>query len=154
MLEGTRRDFLRLTLASLATCSSSLLWAGSESGVRAWVTSKSRRFEEIEAPRWRISSSNFLTGIHVDPGQHKQEILGFGAALTDASCYLRSGQLAPVCGGPFALSGSRWSAILYRPPYGLTGWGELHTGHGVVLRALTLHLPTNLPPPLHSEVIM
>ena len=56
-------------------------------------------------------------------------------------------------GAPFALSGSRWSIILYLPPYGLTGWGNLHTGHGVVLRALTLHLPTNLPPPLHSEVI-
>ncbi len=56
-------------------------------------------------------------------------------------------------GVPFALSGSRWSIILYLPPYGLTVWGNLHTGHGVVLRTLTLHLPTNLPPPLHSEVI-
>jgi hypothetical protein len=67
----------------------------------------------------------------------------------------RNGQLPPVGGGaPFALSGSRWSAILYRPPYGLTGWGKLHTGHAVVLRTVTLHLPTNLPPPLHSDVIM
>jgi len=65
-----------------------------------------------------------------------------------------NGQLLPVGGAPFALSGSRCSAILYRPPYGLTGWGTLHTGHEVVLRALTLHFPTNLPPPLHLEVIV
>src|ERR1700730_10910466 len=54
---------------------------------------------------------------------------------------------------PLSPSGSRWSAILYRPPYGFTGWGERQTGHAVVLRTLTCHLPTNLPPPLHSEVI-
>jgi hypothetical protein len=63
-------------------------------------------------------------------------------------------QFPPVRGAPLELSGSWWSAILYLPPYGLTGWGTLHTGHGVVLRALTLHLPTNFPPPLHSEVIV
>jgi glucosylceramidase len=115
MVDGTRRDFLRLALASLATCSGSLLWADSESGVRAWVTSKSRRFEEIEAPRWRISNSNSLTGIHVDPGQHKQEILGFGAALTDASCYLleklnsqeREALLSELFGG----AGLRFSVV-------------------------------------------
>jgi hypothetical protein len=51
-------------------------------------------------------------------------------------------------------SGSRWSAILYRPPYGLTGWVKWQTGQEVVLRTVTLHLPTNMPPPLHSEVII
>lgn len=115
MLEGTRRDFLRLTLASLATCSSSLLWAGSGSGVRAWVTSKSQRFEEIEAPRWRVSSSNSLTGIHLDPGQHKQEILGFGAALTDASCYLvdklKSQEREALLSELFGTAGLRFSVV-------------------------------------------
>jgi hypothetical protein len=53
-----------------------------------------------------------------------------------------------------AVSGFRWSAILYRPPYGLIGWGKRQTGHEVVLRAVTLHFPTNMPPPLHSEVII
>lgn len=42
---------------------------------------------------------------------------------------------------------------MYRPPYGLTGWGRRQIGHEVVLRTLTLHLPTNMPPPLHPEVI-
>jgi len=91
MLETTRRDFLKIgagVVASRATCGTVPLWASSESGVRAWVTSRNRRFEEIEALRWRISSSNSLAAIHVDPGERKQEILGFGAALTDASCYL------------------------------------------------------------------
>jgi hypothetical protein len=49
--------------------------------------------------------------------------------------------------------GSWWSAILYRPPYGLTGCANRQTGHEVVLRTVTLHLPTNIPPPLHSEII-
>jgi hypothetical protein len=54
---------------------------------------------------------------------------------------------------PLSPSGSRWPAIWYRPPYGFTGWGERQTGHEAVLRTLTCHLPTNLPAPLHSEVI-
>jgi hypothetical protein len=59
------------------------------------------------------------------------------------------------CGGaPLSASGSRWSAILYRPPYGLTGWTKWQTGQEVVLRTVTLHLPTNMPPPLHPEVII
>ena len=85
---------------------------------------------------------------------------GFRFATSVRRCWVPSAlsargkdQISPAGGAPFALSGSRWSLILYLPPYGLTGWGNLHTGHGVVLRALTLHLPTNLPPPLHSEVI-
>jgi len=65
----------------------------------------------------------------------------------------RKDYLSPVGGAPLPPSGSRWSAILYRPPYGFTGWGKRQTGHEVVLRTLTLHLPTNMPPPLHSDVI-
>jgi len=66
---------------------------------------------------------------------------------------LRNDQLLRIRGAPLSPSGSRWSAILYRHPYGFTGWGERQTGHEAVLRTLTCHLPTNLPPPLHSEVI-
>ncbi len=67
--------------------------------------------------------------------------------------HMRNDQLLPAGGAPLSPSGSRWSAILYRPPYGFTGWGERQTGHEVVLRTLTCLLPTNLPPPLHSELI-
>src|ERR1700716_4479027 len=59
------------------------------------------------------------------------------------------------CGGaPLSVCGPRWSAILYRPPYGLTGWAKRQTGQEVVLRTVTLHFPTNMPPPLHSGVII
>ncbi len=38
-------------------------------------------------------------------------------------------------------------------PIWLYRLGERQTGHEAVLRTLTCHLPTNLPPPLHSVVI-
>src|SRR5882762_10311825 len=118
MLETTRRDFLKIgagVVASRATCGTVPLWASSESRVRAWVTSRNRRFEEIEALRWRISSSNSLTAIHVDPGQRKQEILGFGAALTDASCYLfyklNSQEREALVSELFGPAGPRFSVV-------------------------------------------
>ncbi len=91
-MQSNRRAFLRTcttaAVAYLAGPRSSLLWGSAASGVRAWVTSKNRRSEQIEAPQWRESRANASTGIRIDPGQRNQEILGFGAAFTDASCYL------------------------------------------------------------------
>jgi glucosylceramidase len=46
--------------------------------------------EEIKLPVWRTVSAESLAGIHIDTTKHYQEILGFGAAFTDASCYLLS----------------------------------------------------------------
>src|SRR5712692_1807309 len=92
LMQSNRRAFLRTcttaAVAYLAGPRSSLLWGSAASGVRAWVTSKNRRSEQIEAPQWRESRANASTGIRIDPGQRNQEILGFGAAFTDASCYL------------------------------------------------------------------
>jgi glucosylceramidase len=53
-----------------------------------WVTSKSKRFEETTAPHWQNARADSETGISIDLGQRYQEMLGFGAAFTDASCYL------------------------------------------------------------------
>jgi len=91
MLHSSRRTFLRIcagTVASLAASRGVLLWGSPLSGTRAWVTTKNRRFEEVEAPQWRDSHTDSSGEIHIDPSQHSQEILGFGAAFTDASCYL------------------------------------------------------------------
>jgi glucosylceramidase len=44
--------------------------------------------EEIKLPVWRTVSAGSAAGIHIDTTKHYQEILGFGAAFTDASCYL------------------------------------------------------------------
>ena len=89
--DSSRRAFLRTCAAAVASVAISrnpLLWGSSPSGARLWVTSKNRRSEEIEAPQWRDARGDSFTGIHIDPSQRYQEILGFGAAFTDASCYL------------------------------------------------------------------
>jgi glucosylceramidase len=44
--------------------------------------------EEIKVQVWRTVSAESSAGIHIDTTKHYQEILGFGAAFTDASCYL------------------------------------------------------------------
>jgi glucosylceramidase len=46
--------------------------------------------EEIKLPVWQTVSADSSAGIHIDTTKHYQEILGFGAAFTDASCYLLS----------------------------------------------------------------
>jgi len=56
--------------------------------VRAWRTSKAEEFRLIEAPVWESGVPVGAMCIHLDPETRYQEVLGFGAALTDASCYL------------------------------------------------------------------
>ena len=91
-MQSNRRTFLRTCTTAAAAYfagpKNSLLWGSAASGVRVWVTSKARRWEQIEAPQWRELHADSVTGIRIDPDQSYQEILGFGAAFTDASCYL------------------------------------------------------------------
>ena len=56
--------------------------------VRAWRTSKTEEFKLIEAPVWESGVPAGAMSIHLDPGTRYQEVLGFGAAMTDASCWL------------------------------------------------------------------
>jgi glucosylceramidase len=75
--------------------------------IRAWQTADDRRFEKIEAPAWRATESPHTATIRIDASQRFQEILGFGAAFTDASCYIfdqmtaqeRKALLADLFGG-------------------------------------------------------
>ena len=91
MPPSTRREFVRLAAAaSLATVNAPLSWPRSPARARAWVTSQDRRMEEIKLPVWRTVSAESLAGIRIDTTKRYQEILGFGAAFTDASCYLLS----------------------------------------------------------------
>jgi len=91
MLQGSRRSFLRLfgaATAAFAMPRSPLLWGSSQNGTGLWTTSKNRRFEAIASPEWRKAREGSGAGIHIDADQRYQEILGFGAAFTDSSCYL------------------------------------------------------------------
>ncbi len=92
MTGSSRREFLRMAAAaSLAMTKGSLLWAAAPAKkLRAWSTSKDRKYEEIAIPEWRTSRENSPNTVQIDASQQSQEILGFGAALTDASCFVYS----------------------------------------------------------------
>ena len=94
MKSRTRRDFLRMAAAASCGLTSAFtgtsLWASPAPGsVRAWSTSKDHKYEETAAPAWR-AADNSSQNIRIDASKQYQQLLGFGAALTDSSCYLYS----------------------------------------------------------------
>src|ERR1700751_534372 len=59
--------------------------------VSRWVTSGTKRYERVESLSWQRSASlSSAESIELRPDHRLQEILGFGAAFTDASCYMFS----------------------------------------------------------------
>jgi glucosylceramidase len=92
----SRRTFLKwaaLAAPSAASFGSVAAWGitlGTPPGKppQAWRTSEKVRCEQIEAPQWRDGAATGPGAIQLEPAQQFQELLGFGAALTDASCYL------------------------------------------------------------------
>jgi glucosylceramidase len=93
MAKHSRRSFLKTATASAAALSLSgrvRMWAQPASSVRMWSTFGSQRHAKAEAPVWKSSSSSTGETVTIDPNATKQEILGFGAAITDSSCYVLS----------------------------------------------------------------
>jgi glucosylceramidase len=94
----SRRTFLKLAAlaAPSATSFGSLsAWGkvpGSEAGrpVQAWRTADTLRCKRVETPAWRAAPAVGSDVIQLHPEERRQDLLGFGAALTDASCYLLS----------------------------------------------------------------
>jgi glucosylceramidase len=96
-----RREFLRVAAsvgASAAVAGMAQLHADSKGApgpVRAWRTTKDEKFQPIQSPpQWENWTGASPIGVHLDPGKRYQEMLGFGGAFTDASCYLMN-QMAP-----------------------------------------------------------
>jgi glucosylceramidase len=95
MSTSTRRDFLKLAAAaSFAATNARRLWSSSAAKLQAWVTSGDRRMQEIKLGGWQSLPNRVAGEIVLDATTRYQEILGFGAAFTDASCYLFS-QMPP-----------------------------------------------------------
>lgn len=100
--ERTRRDFLKLSAAGLAATAtadalpvlSAVPGATSEGEIGIWITHGQRRFEHSAPISWRRAVGETSAEIMLDPEKRYQQILGFGAAFTDASCYLFH-QLSP-----------------------------------------------------------
>jgi glucosylceramidase len=96
MANGTRREFLLTASAAagvLAMASRNEAWANpaaTAGPVRVWGTYRDRRHAAIDAPVWKPAAGVVSDAIALDPGATRQEMLGFGAALTDASCWVLS----------------------------------------------------------------
>jgi len=58
--------------------------------MQAWVTADTRRFAKFGVPAWKPADEKTRPVVQIDPRTWYQEILGFGGAFTDASCYLFS----------------------------------------------------------------
>ncbi len=91
----SRRSFLKLAALAASSNAASPLTAWtlpdtsfSTGPVKAWRTAGRQRWESIAAPAWQSDVPVSPVAVHLDPDQRFQQVLGFGAALTDASCYL------------------------------------------------------------------
>ncbi|HTU34573.1 MAG TPA: glycoside hydrolase family 30 protein [Candidatus Acidoferrum sp.] len=100
-METTRRDFLKMTAslsAAVAAADAKPLYAQSDTvpgTVHAWRTSALEKFQPLQSPpQWETGQDLSALAIYLDPATAMQEVLGFGGAFTDASCYLIS-RLSP-----------------------------------------------------------
>lgn len=106
--DRTRRGFLKASgggIAALAAAhafpefSPATEQAGTSpapSDLALWVTSENRRFSRAPSISWRPASGPAAgDAVVLDPGRKFQSILGFGAAFTDAACYMFSQLLLP-----------------------------------------------------------
>jgi glucosylceramidase len=90
---GSRREFLKSASATLAIFNRMPAWAraGEPIGeVKVWGTFRDRRHAALESLAWKPSKQIAAEAIILDTGATRQEMLGFGAAITEASAYVLS----------------------------------------------------------------
>ncbi len=75
------------------------VWAQGAGSVKVWSTYRDKRHAEGEALAWKPLGGVAAEAIALDPSVVKQEVLGFGAAMTDSSCYVLS-QMTDAERGP------------------------------------------------------
>src|SRR3954452_21529924 len=93
MARHSRRNFLMAasTAAAVFTLSGRpSAWAQGMPSVRMWSTFGNQRHAKAEAPGWKASAQPAADAIVVNASAAKQDVLGFGVAMTDSSCYVLS----------------------------------------------------------------
>ena len=96
MAKSSRREFLlsaSATAAAVAASGRMRAWADQPAAagpVKIWSTFGNRRHTPAEPLSWKPAGQVAADAIVLDPATTKQEMLGFGAAMTDASCYVLS----------------------------------------------------------------
>ncbi len=97
-MTSSRRNFLKASSAAVAAWTVSKpvsAWADIPSPVETspaevWATSGDRRHAKGVPLQWKPASEAAAGAIVIHPEEARQQMLGFGAALTDASCYVLS----------------------------------------------------------------
>lgn len=92
MSNFNRRDFLKISAATAAIASApkiaEALTKESPTGdVAVWTTTGNARHEKQKSLRWKKASASGTGVVKVDSEKKMQEVLGFGAAFTDAACF-------------------------------------------------------------------
>jgi glucosylceramidase len=88
--EPTRRSFLKISALGIAASSASrwpAAFAAPAGEISVRVTGGTLRYSASPAISWRSGEGGGNNLITLDPSQRFQDVLGFGAAFTDASCY-------------------------------------------------------------------
>jgi glucosylceramidase len=91
MGKSSRRGFLKTatgTAAALTFANRIPDWAQGAGPVKVWSTYRDRRHVQGESIAWKPAGQVAAEAIALDPKAAKQEVLGFGAALTDSTCYV------------------------------------------------------------------
>jgi glucosylceramidase len=102
-MKTTRREFVKLSAVELAAAASATSFAlpaenssAAPGQISVWITDAEKRFASAPPIAWHPGSDQvFKESISLNPDMKFQQILGFGAALTDATCYMLN-QLAPA----------------------------------------------------------
>jgi glucosylceramidase len=87
----SRRSFLKTASATAAVLSLTRSRAFADpasSPVRVWSTFRDRRHTAGEALAWKPAGQVSAEAVILNPAATRQEILGFGTAMTDSSCYV------------------------------------------------------------------
>lgn len=93
MIAPSRRTFLKSASAAAALLSlhRENAWSQSTPGeVQVWSTFRDKRHFSAAPFQWKPAGEISAEAVILDPRATRQEILGFGAAMTDASCYVLS----------------------------------------------------------------
>ena len=93
MAARSRREFLKTASAGMAVLAAGRNAAfamAPSTSVKVWSTWRDRRYAAAEPLAWKPVTSVIPDAIVLDPTTTKQEVLGFGGALTDATCYVLS----------------------------------------------------------------
>jgi len=89
----TRRDLIKLTSAGLAAMAQAAPVRAQNAAAPAGeievrVTAGAKRYAQEPSLEWRPETGSSIDSVVIDPDTTFQEMLGFGAALTDAACYM------------------------------------------------------------------